>query len=159
MAATEESEVSDYRAKLRSSVKPPMELRRLDTFYNPTIRGMGSTDQANFLFLSAETKIKEPATFNEAWYHPDSEEQAGWRDAIEKELNDMHLKREIWDKMAIEDIPKGRKLIGSKWVFKKQKNGIYRAHLCALGYNQVPGIDYTDNFAPVVNDVTLQLVY
>jgi hypothetical protein len=159
-ATSEESETTtDYRAKLRSSVKPPMELRRLDTFYNPTIRGVNFKDQAEFLFLSTETKTKEPATFNEAWYHPDSEEQAGWRDAIEKELNDMHLKRQIWDKMAIQDIPTGRKLIGSKWVFKKKKNGIYRARLCALGYNQVPGIDYTDNFAPVVNDITLRLVF
>ena len=28
---------------------------------------------------------------------------------------------------------------------RKRKNGIYRACLCALGYNQVPGLDYTDN--------------
>jgi Reverse transcriptase (RNA-dependent DNA polymerase) len=61
--------------------------------------------------------------------------------------------------MAIQDIPTRRKLIGSKWVFKEKKNGIYRACLCALGYNQVPGVDYTDNFAPVVNDVTLRLVF
>jgi Reverse transcriptase (RNA-dependent DNA polymerase) len=30
--------------------------------------------------------------------------------------------------------------------------------LCALGYNQVPGLDYTNNFAPVVNDITVRLV-
>jgi Reverse transcriptase (RNA-dependent DNA polymerase) len=30
--------------------------------------------------------------------------------------------------------------------------------LCALGYNQVPGLDYTDNFAPVVNNITARLV-
>jgi Reverse transcriptase (RNA-dependent DNA polymerase) len=61
----------------------------------------------------------------------------------------MHLKQEIWDKLGIKDIPHGRKLISSRWVFKHKKNGIYRACLCALGYNQVPGLDYTDNFAPV----------
>jgi Reverse transcriptase (RNA-dependent DNA polymerase) len=50
-------------------------------------------------------------------------------------------------------------IIGSKWEFRKKKNGIYRACLCALGYNQVPGIDYIGNFATVVNDVTLWLVF
>ena len=29
----------------------------------------------------------------------------------------MHLKQEIWDKVAIKDILPGRKLIGSRWVF------------------------------------------
>ena len=28
----------------------------------------------------------------------------------------------------------------------------------ALGYSQIPGVDFTDNFAPVVNDVSLRLV-
>jgi hypothetical protein len=157
--SSEDSEASDYRAKLRSSKKPPMEVRRLHTFYNPTIEGLANSEHAEFLFLSAGTQVKEPETFNEAWFHHDPEEQTGWRDAIQKELNDMHIKREIWDKVAIKDIPAGRKLIGSKWVFKRKKNGIYRARLCALGYNQIPGLDYTDNFAPVVNDITLRLVF
>ena len=85
-------------------------------------------------------------------------EKLGGEVQLKKELSDMHLKREIWDKVSIKDIPPGRKLIGSRWVLKKKKNGIYRDRLCALGYNQVPGLDYTDNFAPVVNDVTVRLV-
>jgi len=27
-----------------------------------------------------------------------------------------------------------------------------------LGYSQVPGVDFSDNFAPVVNDVTFRIV-
>ena len=30
--------------------------------------------------------------------------------------------------------------------------------MVALGYTQIPGIDYTDNFSPVVSDVTLRIV-
>ena len=55
-------------------------------------------------------------------------------------------------------MPKDRRLIGSKWVFKKKKDGVYRARLVALGYNQIPGVDYTDNFSPVANDVTMKLM-
>ena len=49
-------------------------------------------------------------------------------------------------------------MIGCKWVFKIKRDGTYRARLVALGYSQVPGVDFTDNFAPVVNDVTFRIV-
>ena len=49
-------------------------------------------------------------------------------------------------------------MIGCKWVFKIKIDGTYRARLVALGYSQVPGVDFTDNFAPVVNDVTFRIV-
>ena len=39
-----------------------------------------------------------------------------------------------------------------------KKDRTFRARLCAIGYSQIAGIDYTDNFAPVVNDVTFRLI-
>jgi hypothetical protein len=48
--------------------------------------------------------------------------------------------------------------IGSKWVFKVKSNGIYRARLVALGYSQVAGIDFTDNFAPVIDEITFRIL-
>ena len=41
--------------------------------------------------------------------------------------------------------------------FQNKKDGTYRARLVALGYNQVPGVDFTDNFSPVINDVTFRI--
>ena len=35
-----------------------------------------------------------------------------------------------------------------------QVNGVYWAHLVACGYSQVPGIDFSENYSPVVNDIT-----
>lgn len=55
------------------------------------------------------------------------------------------------------EVPKGRKLIGNKWVFKKNGNGVYRSRLVALGYSQIPGVDYTDNFSPVTGEDTLRV--
>ena len=49
------------------------------------------------------------------------------------------------------------RLIGNKWAFKIKRNGTYRARLVALGYSQIPGVDYTDNFAPVAHDVSFRI--
>jgi len=49
-------------------------------------------------------------------------------------------------------------LIGSKWVFKEKRDRQFRARLVCLGYSQIPGVDFSDNYAPVGNDVTFQVV-
>ena len=54
-------------------------------------------------------------------------------------------------------IPENRRLIGNKWVFKIKRDGTYRARLVALGYSQIPGINYTDDFAPVAHDVSFRI--
>ena len=64
------------------------------------------------------------------------------------------IKRGVWRNCKGKSIPNGRTLVGNKWVFKVKRNGVYRARLVALGYSLIPGVDYTDNYAPVVNDVT-----
>ena len=51
-------------------------------------------------------------------------------------------------------IPEG---IGNKWVFKVKRNRTYRSRLVALGYTQIPGVDFMDNFSGVVHDVTLRI--
>ena len=55
-------------------------------------------------------------------------------------------------------ILENRRLIGNKWVFKIKRDGTYSTRLVALGYSQIPGVDYTDNFAPVAHDVSFRIV-
>jgi hypothetical protein len=35
---------------------------------------------------------------------------------------------------------------------------VFRAHLVACGYSQVPGVDFSESFDPVVNDITFQIL-
>ena len=98
----------------------------------------------------------EPKTFQEAWHSPVEEERHNWQIAIRKEIKSM-INRGVWRKIDKVKIPENRRLIGNKWVFKIKRDGTYRARLVALGYSQIPGVDYTDNFARVAHDVSFRI--
>ena len=78
------------------------------------------------------------------------------RAAIRKEIRSM-IERGVWRKTGRKKIRNNRRLIGNKWVFKIKRDGTYRARLVALGYSQIPGVDYRDNFAPVAHDVSFRI--
>nr|GEW42922.1 hypothetical protein [Tanacetum cinerariifolium] len=61
-----------------------------------------------------------------------------------------------------QDLPKGKRAIGSKWVFrnKKDERGIVirnKARLVAQGHTQEEGIDFDEVFAPVARIKAIQL--
>ena len=55
-------------------------------------------------------------------------------------------------------MPPNRGLVDSKWVFRKKSDSRFRARLVARGHNQIPGVDFTQNYSPVVTDVTLCVI-
>eukprot|EP00253_Pinus_taeda_P004029 PITA_04029 len=75
------------------------------------------------------------------------------------EMTSLH-KNEAWD---LVELLAGRKLIGSKWVFKKKKNAEgkvekYKAQLVAKGYSQVREIGFGDIFSPVAKVTSIRLL-
>jgi len=55
-------------------------------------------------------------------------------------------------------IPTLRRLVKCKLVIEIKRNGIFHARLVTCGYNQISGINYNQNFSPVVNDVTFHIM-
>ena len=60
-------------------------------------------------------------------------------------------------------LPPGRKLVGSKWVFKKKTGSDgsverYKARLVAQGYTQKYGTDHDETFCPVVRQESLRVL-
>ena len=64
----------------------------------------------------------------------------------------------VWTHVKRIDHPNDHRLVGCRWVFKVRRNGVYHARLVAKGFSPIPGMDFTDNYSPVVNDVTFRVV-
>ena len=157
--ALKEDDDDQKKEKLDEAASKRLEsaLRKLHTFYNPTELGSFGLSE-DFCFVGGtDDEYDNPSTFDEAWDHKIDVERKCWRDAIKKEFSDM-IRRGVWRHTKRDQIPSDRRLIGNKWVFKRKKNGMYRARLVGLGYSQVPGIDHKDNFSPVINEVTFRCV-
>lgn len=62
----------------------------------------------------------------------------------------------------MEDLPPGKKAIGSKWVYKIKYNSDdtidrYKAQVVVRGDDQVEGLDYTETFALVAKMASVRL--
>ena len=66
--------------------------------------------------------------------------------------------RKVWNKIKRREMPKGRRCVKSKWVFDIKRNGLFKVRLVACGYSQIPGVDFTELFAPVINDVSWRIL-
>ena len=101
--------------------------------------------------------FENPKTFEEAWDHPDPFQKGKWREAILKEFAKME-RCKVWKKVKRSDIPQGRRCVKHKWVFQWKRDGTARARLVACGYSQIAGVDFTDVFSPVANDVSFRIM-
>ncbi|GJS95962.1 ribonuclease H-like domain-containing protein [Tanacetum coccineum] len=103
----------------------------------------------NYCFSTSLNKSAEPSTFYVGV------KDRNWVDVVEFEaLN----RNNTW---SITCLPKGRKPIGSKWIFKikdKASGEIerYKARQVAKGFSQRECIDYDETFIPIVTMTTMR---
>ena len=104
----------------------------------------------------ASEVLSEPTSMTEALASP---ERAKWMDAMDKEMDSLHM-NDVWDLVKL---PKDRKAVGSKWVFKLKVGPDgqverHKARLVAQGFAQKQGLDYDETFSPVVRLESLRTV-
>ncbi|GJW75220.1 putative RNA-directed DNA polymerase [Tanacetum coccineum] len=107
--------------------------------------------RSNFCFSTTLNKTTEPTTYDEAIRNPK------WIESMNNEIEAL-LRNNTW---TVCDLPKGRKPVGSKWLWKikfKSTGEIerYKSRVVAKGYSQREGFDYSETFSPVVKMSTVR---
>ncbi|MBW0536182.1 hypothetical protein O181_075897 [Austropuccinia psidii MF-1] len=112
----------------------------------------GDVDRTNILPFSRRPKALisiediDPLSYSSAV--SGRKDSCHWIAAIAKEL-EMMKNLEVWDVVNLEP---HHKLLGTTWVLRRKKSPItqtkYKAQLCAQGFAQTFGRDYSKSFAP-----------
>lgn len=83
-----------------------------------------------------------------------------WELAMQEEFDALD-ETKTW---TLVDLPHGRVAVGSKWVYKIKRDYERRvvarnkARVCAQGFNQKPGVDYNETFAPTMKLASLRIL-
>ncbi len=110
-------------------------------------RNIQPPDRYGFSLIGVDDE-QAPMSVSEALSSCDKQK---WKEAMEREMKSLYL-NDVWELM---EPPEGRKIIGSKWIFRKKVDtsgtvSRYKARLVAQGCSQKPGLDYEETFSPVV---------
>ena len=103
---------------------------------------------------SSTGTIKIPDNYNEAMRLPEAHL---WKAAMEKELKS-HQDLNVYKLVRKSDVPEGKNVIGSKWVFKLKADNKFKARIVAQGWNQVHGRDCYGTYAPVCRLQSIRMV-
>ena len=78
--------------------------------------------------------------------------------AMQEEMNSLQKKKTY----ELVELPKGKKALRNKWVFKLKKDSEklvkYKARLVVKGFSQKHGVDFDEIFSPVVKMSSIQVV-
>ena len=104
--------------------------------------------------LSSSSTSSDPTTYAQASTRADS---ACWIAAMDRELKALESMNG-WTEV---DLPAGEHALGTTWVYKKKTGPTgelvkHKARLCAQGFSQIEGIDFTETFAPTGRLATLR---
>lgn len=94
-----------------------------------------------------------PSTFKKIYGRPDASK---WMEAIQSEnvsIDSHHVFQ------SVDELPPGKSAIKVKYIFKRKDNGRYKARLVAMGYSQIPGLDFNQTYAPVVSKQSLRTLF
>ena len=123
-------------------------MKRTTREHQPSIRYPSS----EYILIANEW---EPKNFQEVQSHRDKD---CWTKSMQEEMNS------LWknDTYKLIELPKGRKALKNKWVFKLKNDDEkllkYKARLVVKGFGQNQGIDFDEIFSPVVKMCSIRVI-
>ena len=123
----------------------------------PARRSLRQKQQPDYYGEWASVAANEPTTVTEALCSPEKKE---WIAAMEREMQSLS-ENDVWE---LVELPKDRKMVGSKWVFKRKFGADgsierHKARLIAQGFTQKFGLDYDETFSPVIRFESLRTLF
>jgi hypothetical protein len=116
------------------------------------------TDEVVFNAKAVNSDGDAPKTFHAA---TKSQLRKYWIKAACREINNF-MKRGAWKRVKWSELPKGKRPLKVKWVFKIKENETgddrYKGRIVIKGYTEIPGVDYTESFAPVATTSSINMV-
>ncbi len=146
------------------------ELAKLDTSYNRTLGVQEVSDdeeEPSSLFETA-TDYVFSASINSDPGTPKNDREAqksahwqDWKEGMWREF-DNFIKRDAWQFMDRAELPEGARVLRTKNDYKLKTDPVdetknYKLRNVILGYEQIPGVDYSESFAPLVTDVSVRI--
>jgi transposase InsO family protein len=160
--------VSEAGRNIQSpKIRHPRALKQLETYYNPNPMAVlddedkgihtRTRQQAHYVFNASLTSDPGlPKTFRQAF---ESSEKVQWMEAVKKEIKAFN-DRQVFRILSREKMGHGRIPLKSRWIFthkvEQDKSIRYKARLVVKGYDQIPGVDFTESFSPVANDTAIR---
>ena len=68
------------------------------------------------------------------------------------------MKRDAWEFIPRDKLPKDRKTLKCKWIFKEKVDGTKKSRTVVRGYEQEPGIDFVESFLLLATNTTIRVV-
>jgi hypothetical protein len=129
---------------------PRRERRPLGEWWMNHILPQHEVERANV------ASLEDPLNMCEAMR---SQDASKWESAMQEEYDSL-MANGTWE---LAPLPKGRKSVGCKWVFRTKKDASgevvrHKARLVAKGYSQVAGVDFLETFAPVAKFTTIRCI-
>ena len=114
------------------------------------------TNYYESLMTNILEEFEDPLNYDDALK---SNESTKWLKAMEVEIESI-VKNDVWE---LSDLPKDRKAISCKWVFKRKLNldgsiNKNKAKLMAKGFTQIEGIDYVHTYSPVAKFISIRII-
>ena len=140
------------------------EPEKVEWYHDPVILAhLANASLQKVLYRDRDSGVlhEQPNTVPEAMKGPDAER---WRGSMEKEIKAMS-EFDVWEDVLDMDIPKGTRLLGTKWVLKikNDKDGYverFKSRLVVLGYQQREHIHYDPmkTYSPVMSYDSFRMI-
>jgi hypothetical protein len=79
-----------------------------------------------------------------------------WIQSLNDELENF-IKREAWELILRSKLPKKRRTLRTRWIFKEKADRTKKSRNVVQGYEQEPGVDFVESFSPLATNTTINV--